>query len=135
MANEMKAVCGGFLVGEGLTMDGKVLKATGGGSGGAETKVFAIRRLMGAAGYDHAVLLGATKEDIAGKLFVMYKYENGIAMNILCLGLHAEEDGMAVDVLVNVGQPSADDDIFQTTWFVKQENAQGLLLTNDPADL
>lgn len=28
MANEMKAVCGGFLVGEGLEMDGKVLKAS-----------------------------------------------------------------------------------------------------------
>lgn len=135
MANEMKAVCGGFLVGEGLTMDGKVLKATGGGSGGAETKTFAIRQLMGAEGYAHAVLLGATKEDIVGKLFVMYKYENGIAMNQLCLGFHAEEGGMAIDVLVNVGQPSTDNSIFQTVWYVKQENAQGLLLTNDPTDL
>lgn len=33
MANEMKAVCGGFLVGDGLTMDGKVLKASGSAGG------------------------------------------------------------------------------------------------------
>lgn len=33
MANEMKACCGGFLVGEGLEMDGKVLKASGGAGG------------------------------------------------------------------------------------------------------
>lgn len=37
MANEMKACCGGFLVGDGLTMEGKVLKATGGSGGGNET--------------------------------------------------------------------------------------------------
>lgn len=30
---EQKAVCGGFLVGDGLEMNGKVLSATGGGSG------------------------------------------------------------------------------------------------------
>lgn len=28
---EQKAVCGGFLVGDGLEMNGKVLSATGGG--------------------------------------------------------------------------------------------------------
>lgn len=28
---EQKAVCGGFIVGEGLEMNGKVLSATGGG--------------------------------------------------------------------------------------------------------
>ena len=33
MANEMKACCGGFLVGEGLEMDGKVLKASGSAGG------------------------------------------------------------------------------------------------------
>lgn len=32
MAENKKAVCGGFLVGDGLEMDGKVLKATGEGS-------------------------------------------------------------------------------------------------------
>lgn len=32
MANEKKAVCGGFLIGDGLQMDGKVLSASGGGS-------------------------------------------------------------------------------------------------------
>lgn len=30
MANEKKAVCGGFLIGDGLQMDGKVLSASGG---------------------------------------------------------------------------------------------------------
>lgn len=90
---------------------------------------------MGADSARHAVLLGATKEDVVGKLFVMYKYENGIVMNQICLGLHSEEGGMAIDILVNVGKPSMDDNIFQTNWFIKQENAQGLLLTNDPTEL
>ena len=33
MANEKKAVCGGFLIGDGLQMDGKVLSATGDSGG------------------------------------------------------------------------------------------------------
>lgn len=34
MAEQKKAVCGGFYIGDGLEMDGKTLYATGGSSGG-----------------------------------------------------------------------------------------------------
>lgn len=66
---EQKAVCGGFLVGDGLEMNGKVLSATGGG-GKLYTNIGDIE------GY-HIAEAGADIESIIANGGLTIHYENG----------------------------------------------------------
>lgn len=65
---EKKIMCGGFLVGDGLDIDGKTLYATGGGGG--DSKVFDIEFVSEVTeGYNY-IIHSATPSDLIGVIFL-----------------------------------------------------------------
>lgn len=60
---EQKAVCGGFLVGEGLKMEGKVLSAEG---GGGSIRIYNVEKLNTGDEYDEFIIHGMSLDDIVG---------------------------------------------------------------------